>query len=132
MSDESDRPTQSDVTSAELLGAVKGFLMESVLPAVAGRDQFNTRVAANVLGIIEREQALNPALQALDRKAAQRWLPEQASTEELPQQLARALAKRDIPVDADFMAYLKARQLVVTAINNPRYASRAVAEARWG
>ena len=132
MSDESDRPTQSDVTSAELLGAVKGFLMESVLPAVAGRDQFNTRVAANVLGIIEREQALNPALQALDRKAAQRWLPEQASTEDLPQQLARALAKRDIPIDPDFMAYLKARQLVLTAINNPRYASRAVAEARWG
>lgn len=132
MSDESDRPTQSDVTSAELLGAVKGFLMESVLPAVAGRDQFNTRVAANVLGIIEREQALSPALQALDREAAQRWLPEQASTEELPQQLARALAKRDIPVDPDFMAYLKARQLVLTAINNPRYASRAVAEARWG
>ncbi len=132
MSNESDRPTQSDVTSAELLGAVKGFLMESVLPAVVGRDQFNTRVAANVLGIIEREQALSPALQALDRKAAQRWLPEQASTEDLPQQLARALAKRDIPVDPDFMAYLKARQLVVTAINNPRYASRAVAEARWG
>ena len=132
MSDESDRPTQSDVTSAELLGAVKGFLMESVLPAVAGRDQFNTRVAANVLGIIEREQALSPALQALDREAAQRWLPEQASTEELPQQLAQALAKRDIPVDPDFMAYLKARQLVLTAINNPRYASRAVAEARWG
>ena len=132
MSDESDRPTQSDVTSAELLGAVKGFLMESVLPAVVGRDQFNTRVAANVLGIIEREQALSPALQALDREAAQRWLPEQASTEELPQQLARALAKRDIPVDPDFMAYLKARQLVLIAINNPRYASRAVAEARWG
>ena len=132
MSNESDRPTQSDVTSAELLGAVKGFLMESVLPAVSGRDQFNTRVAANVLGIIEREQALSPALQALDREAAQRWLPEQASTEELPQQLARALAKRDIPVDPDFMAYLKARQLVLTAINNPRYASRAVAEARWG
>ena len=131
MNNESDRPTQSDVTCAELLGAVKGFLMESVLPAVAGRDQFNTRIAANVLGIIEREQALSPALQALDRKAAQRWLPE-ASTEELPQQLARALAKRDIPVDPDFMAYLKARQLVVTAINNPRYASRAVAEARWG
>ena len=132
MSNESDRPTQSDVTSAELLGAVKGFLMESVLPAVAGRDQFNTRVAANVLGIIEREQALSPALQALDREAAQRWLPEQASTEELPQQLARAQAKRDIPVDPDFMAYLKARPLVLTAINNPRYASRAVAEARGG
>ena len=131
MSKEPQPPTQSDVTSAELLGAVKGFLMENVLPAVSGRDQFNARVAANVLGIIEREQALNPALQALDREAAQKWLPDQVSDEEIPQQLARALAARNIPADPDFMAYLKARQLLVTAINNPRYASRAVAEARW-
>ena len=105
--------------------------MENVLPAVSGRDQFNARVAANVLGIIEREQALSPALQALDREAAQKWLPDQVSAEDIPQQLARALAARNIPADPDFMAYLKARQLLVTAINNPRYASRAVAEARW-
>ena len=58
MTNESEQSTQSDVTAAELLGAVKGFLMDSVLPAVSGRDQFNTRVAANVLGIIEREHAL--------------------------------------------------------------------------
>ena len=131
MSNGSDRPAQSDVTSAELLGAVKRFLMENVLPAVAGRDQFNTRVAANVLGIIEREHALSPALQALDRKAAERWLPDQESAKDIPQQLARALAAREIPADSDFMTYLKARQLLVIAINNPRYASRAVAEARW-
>ena len=131
MSNEFSPPTQSDVASAELLGAVKRFLMENVLPAVSGRDQFNARVAANVLGIIEREQALSPALQALDLEAAQRWLSDQTSNEDIPQQLARALAERDIPADPAFMAYLKARQLLVTAINNPRYASRAIAEARW-
>ena len=131
MSKEPSSPTQSDVTSAELLGAVKGFLMENVLPAVSGRDQFNARVAANVLGIIEREQALSPALQALDREAAERWLPDEESTEDIPQKLARALAARVIPADPDFVDYLRARQLLVTAINNPRYASRAVAEARW-
>ena len=131
MTTESEQSTQSDVTSAELLGAVKSFLMDSVLPAVSGRDKFNTRVAANVLGIIEREHALGPALQALDREAAERWLPDQESTADIPQQLARALAARAIPVDPDFVDYLRARQLLVTAINNPRYASRAVAEARW-
>ena len=131
MSDESDSSTRSDVTAAELLGAVKGFLMDSVLPVVSGRDQFNTRVAANVLGIIEREHALGPALQALDREAAERWLTDSQSTEDIPQQLARALAARAIPVDLDFVSYLRTRQLLVTAINNPRYASRAVAEARW-
>jgi len=132
MSEESDPTTQSDVTSAELLGAVKRFLMEDVLPAVSGRDQFNARVAANVLGIIEREQVLNPALQALDRKAAQKWLSDRESTEDIPQQLARALAAKSISADPNFMEYLKTRQLLVAAINNPRYASRAVAEARWG
>ncbi len=132
MSEESDPTTQSDVTSAELLGAVKRFLMEDVLPAVSGRDQFNARVAANVLGIIEREQVLNPALQALDRKAAQKWLSDRESTEDIPQQLARALAAKSISADPNFIEYLKTRQLLVAAINNPRYASRAVAEARWG
>ena len=131
MSDESNSSTRSDVTSAELLGAVKGFLMDRVLPAVSGRDRFNTRVAANVLGIIEREHALGPTLQALDREAAERWLTDQESSEDIPQQIARALAARTIPVDPDFVGYLRARQLLVTAINNPRYASRAVAEARW-
>ena len=132
MSEESDPTTQSDVTSAELLGAVKRFLMEDVLPAVSGRDQFNARVAANVLGIIEREQVLNPALQALDRKAAQKWLSDRESTEDIPQQLARALAAKSISADPNFIEYLKTRQLLVAAINNPRYASRAIAEARWG
>ena len=88
-------------------------------------DKFNARVAANVLGIVEREQALNPALQALDREAAKRWLPDRESTEGIPQQLALALAARNIPADPDFMEYLKARQLLVTAINNPRCASRS-------
>ena len=58
MSQDEAQTTASDVTTSELLGAVKGFLMDSALPALSGRDQFNARVAANVLGIIEREQQL--------------------------------------------------------------------------
>ena len=60
MSQDSEQTTASDVTISELLGAVKGFLMDSALPALSGRDQFNARVAANVLGIIDREQQLGP------------------------------------------------------------------------
>ena len=52
MSQADEQTTASDVTISELLGAVKGFLMDSALPALSGRDQFNARVAANVLGII--------------------------------------------------------------------------------
>jgi hypothetical protein len=131
MSQDSEQTTASDVTISELLGAVKGFLMDSALPALSGRDQFNARVAANVLGIIDREQQVGPELAALDAAAAQQWLPGDSGSGTALQQLSRALAAREIDADTDFFEYLKQRQLLVAAINNPRYASRKVAEERW-
>ena len=131
MSQANEQTTASDVTISELLGAVKGFLMDSALPALSGRDQFNARVAANVLGIIDREQQVGPELAALDAAAAQQWLPGDSGSGTALQQLSRALAAREIDADSDFFEYLKQRQLLVAAINNPRYASRKVAEEKW-
>jgi hypothetical protein len=131
MSQDEAQTTASDVTTSELLGAVKGFLMDSALPALSGRDQFNARVAANVLGIIDREQQLGPELAALDAAAAQQWLPGDPGPGTAPQRLSRALAAREIDADSHFFEYLKQRQLMVAAINNPRYASRKVAEEKW-
>tara|TARA_B000000557_G_scaffold17115_1_gene13071 strand:+ start:249 stop:656 length:408 start_codon:yes stop_codon:yes gene_type:complete len=131
MSQANEQTTASDVTISELLGAVKGFLMDSALPALSGRDQFNARVAANVLGIIDREQQVGPELAALDAAAAQQWLPGDSGSGTALQQLSRALAAREIDADTDFFEYLKQRQLLVAAINNPRYASRKLAEERW-
>ena len=131
MSQADQQTTASDVTISELLGAVKGFLMDSAMPALAGRDQFNARVAANVLGIIDREQQVGPELAALDAAAAQQWLSGDSESGTVLQQLSRALAAREIDADTDFFEYLKQRQLLVAAINNPRYASRKVAEERW-
>ena len=131
MSQDKAQTTASDVTISELLGAVKGFLMDSALPALSGRDQFNARVAANVLGIIDREQQLAPELAALDAAAAQQWLPGDPGPGTAPQRLSRALAAREIDANSHFFEYLKQRQLLVAAINNPRYASRKVAEEKW-
>jgi hypothetical protein len=47
-------------TTQELLEAVREFLRDEVMPATEGRVQFHTRVAANLLGIVEREVALGP------------------------------------------------------------------------
>ena len=131
MSQANEQTTASDVTISELLGAVKGFLMDSALPALSGRDQFNARVAANVLGIIDREQQVGPELAALDAAAAQQWLPGDSGSGTALQQLSRALAAREIDADSDFFEFLKQRQLLVAAINNPRYASHKVAKERW-
>ena len=131
MSQDEEQTTASDVSASELLGAVKGFLMDSALPALSGREPFNARVAANVLGIIDREQQLGPELAALDAAAAEQWLSGDLGDGSSPQQLSRALAAREIDADSHFFDYLKKRQLLVAAINNPRYASRKVAEAKW-
>ena len=47
-------------TAAQLVEAVREFLERDVMAATEGRVQFHTRVAVNVLGMVEREMALGP------------------------------------------------------------------------
>ena len=54
-------------TSAELVEAVREFLERDVMGATEGRVQFHTRVAVNVLGMVQREIELGPAQEAAHR-----------------------------------------------------------------
>ena len=126
-----DSITATSITSQQLLQAVKGFIAETVTPALSDRDQFNARVAANVIGIVQREQALGPALSALDNAAFRKWIPDGAPDKDVVPQISQAIAKRTIEPDTAFLDYLKQRQLLLSAINNPRYANRAAAAERW-
>ena len=67
MTERDDSITATSVTSQQLLQAVKGFIAETVTHAISDRNQFNARVAANVISIVQREEALGPALSALDK-----------------------------------------------------------------
>lgn len=58
-----DRPT-----AAELVEAVREWLEREVLGATAGRLQFHTRVAVNVLSMVERELELGPAQESAHRE----------------------------------------------------------------
>ncbi|MGW5522261.1 DUF6285 domain-containing protein [Gordonia sp. NPDC003950] len=51
-----DRPTV-----IELVGAVREFLAGAVMAETAGSTRFHARVAANVLAIVERQLAADPA-----------------------------------------------------------------------
>ena len=126
-----DSITATSITSQQLLQAVKGFIAETVTPALSNRDQFNARVAANVIGIVQREQALGPALSALDNAAFRKWIPDGAPDKDVVPQISQAIAKRTIEPDTAFLDYLKQRQLLLSAINNPRYANRAAAAEKW-
>ena len=48
-------------SAAELVEAVREFLERDVLPAVEGRVQFHTRVAMNVLAMVQRELDIGAA-----------------------------------------------------------------------
>ena len=126
-----DSITATSITSQQLLQAVKGFIAETVTPALSDRNQFNARVAANVIGIVQREQELGPALSALDNAAFRKWIPDGAPHKDVVPQISQAIAKRTIEPDTAFLDYLKQRQLLLSAINNPRYANRAAAAEKW-
>jgi hypothetical protein len=51
-----DRPT-----AIELVEAVREFLERDVMTATEGRVQFHTRVAVNVMGMVQRELELGPS-----------------------------------------------------------------------
>jgi hypothetical protein len=52
--------------AAELLATVADFLEQELLPSLEGPASYRTRVAVNLLKILEREQRLGPA--ALERE----------------------------------------------------------------
>jgi hypothetical protein len=53
-------------TAREILEAVRGYLIEDVMPATSGRVSFHARVAANMLAVVERELAQPAAAYAGD------------------------------------------------------------------
>jgi hypothetical protein len=89
-------------SSAELARAVREFLEEEVMPATEGRLSFHVRVAANVLGQIERE--------------LQSGLPDTAGDTEL----CAAIRAGNVEFE---QVYEPIREAVVAKlrISNPRY-----------
>lgn len=69
-----DRPT-----ALELLAAVRDFLATEVAPALAGRRRYHALVAANVLGIVERELAAEEAALAEEWRRLAELLGERGS-----------------------------------------------------
>jgi Domain of unknown function (DUF6285) len=94
--------TRGIPSSAELARAVREFLEQEVMPATDGRLSFHARVAANVVGQIERE--------------LQTGLPDTSGDGEL------AKAIREGLIDPD-EAYRAVRETVVAKlrISNPRH-----------
>jgi hypothetical protein len=103
-------------TLDELIAAVRAFLIDDVLPATDGRLQFNARVAANVLAMVERELVLGPEQDAAHAaRLAALGVADDA---------ALAAAIRDGRMDgrgAELIALLRRRTVERLSIANPRH-----------
>ncbi len=125
-----DRPTKG-----ELLGAVRRFLDEELLPELEGVLRFHARVASNALGIVSRELEQEPAALPVRYAKLAALL---GRTEEPPSELAgldavadeleTALCERirrgdadEAPFRAEVFAYLRESVRQRLAVTNPTY-----------
>lgn len=116
-----DRPT-----AIELLDAVREFLDERVAPEVAPHTGFLTRVAVNVLAMVERELELGPALDRAERERLRRLLGRDGSLAELNGELARRLRAGTLEARRDeVVAHLRETVRGKLTIANPRYLDEA-------
>jgi Domain of unknown function (DUF6285) len=120
----------SATESAELLAAVRQFLREQVLPELDGFKAYNTRIAANALGIVARELEFGAGLAALDQKMAGE-LGLDAEAVSVPRHIALALRDGQMVADENVLDYLRERTLLAIAIDNPKYSGLQQARDRW-
>ncbi len=103
-------------TAAELVEAVREFLTDHVQPGTSGGLAFHARVAANVLGMVERELRDSPA-QLARRTAALDELGVRSERE-----LARALRRGTLQVgDGPLLDVLAEGVVDRVGVANPRY-----------
>ena len=121
----------SSTQSTELLAAVRHFLRAEILPDMDGFKAYNTRVAANALGIVAREIESGTGLATLDTEVAVALgLDEQAGP--IARQIAVALRDGTLAIDDTVFTYLKKRTLLAISIDNPKYSGLQQARERWG
>ncbi|MEV4806013.1 DUF6285 domain-containing protein [Nonomuraea sp. NPDC049421] len=102
-------------SAAQLVAAVREFLQADVLPAAEGRVRFHTRVAVNVLAMVEREIELGPA--QADRHAAR--LAGLGVADEA--ELAEAIRAGRLPDDERLLAALEESVRAKLEVANPAY-----------
>jgi hypothetical protein len=119
----------------QLLGAVRDFLLGDALTALGGRARLHARVAANVIGLVQRELALGPASDAAEHGRLRGLLGRDGSLAELNAELARRIRAGELASgDPRLHEHLWATALEKLAVDNPGYSAyrRAVSSGGSG
>jgi hypothetical protein len=113
-------------THAELVEAVREFLERDVFPVVEGRAKFHTRVAMNVLGIVQRELEQGGRADGEERARLLALLRRSDAADETLLELNREFAAqlrdgRLDPRSREVVDHLRATLRDKLAIANPDY-----------
>jgi len=110
-------------TAAELVEAVREFLDADIFPSVEGRKRFHTRVASNVLAIVERELLQGAAADARESEGLAALMPDASGTlAERNAELAERIRAGTLAASREeLVAHLRATTRDKLAIANPRY-----------
>ena len=115
-----DRPT-----AAELVAAVREYLERDVMTATEGRIAFHARVAANVLGMVERELEVGDAQDADEQARLVTLLGCDGTVRELTELLAHGI--REDTLDVPWSELVEGVRGTVRAkleVANPGYLTR--------
>jgi hypothetical protein len=109
-------------TTVELVEAVREFLERDVMGAVDGRVAFHTRVAVNVLGVVERELRLGADHAAAEHARLVALLGHDGDRLDLRRELAAAIRAGDLDHRrAEVVEALRATAADGLAVANPKY-----------
>ena len=114
--------TQDRPDAGELVAAVREFLERDVMAETEGRVQFHTRVAVNVLNVVERELKLGPDLEPAERARAAALLGHDGEADGLERELAAAIRSGAFDDRLDEVrAHVRATVREKLLIANPAY-----------
>ena len=118
-----DRPTKT-----ELIRATQEYLQQSIRPGdsqtPSNTSTFNTRIASNILKIVERELTLGDALNQLEQSRLQHLLDKQGSLDKLNQCLTLAIREKCIAYDdPNLRRHLQQTALGKLSVDNPKYST---------
>ncbi len=112
-----ERPTILD-----LVRAVRDFLDRDVRPELKGRLAFHTRVAANALGVVERELEGGREIELAEREGLERLLHRSGTVRELNSELCAGIRAGDLSLNTPgLLEHLRATVDAKLAIDNPKY-----------
>ncbi len=122
-------------SAIELLRAVQDFIRNHAMPQLDGHVAFHARVAANVLGIVERELALGPNFDEQERQRLIEMLGSSGDLDALNRELCARIRSGEFTSHTPgLLPHLWETTLAKVAIDQPNYEAyrRAMSEHSAG